>query len=605
MIMKRIIAYAVLAPLALSLALSLAACAWGGSTAAPPPTASGNGSVTPPPSIVDSSVGIPEMSPPMPWPEYPVIDGSSSTEVMDMAIRAYLTDAHLPIRHSQTYAALERLIPGHGDPADVILAVKYYDDTLEDAKARGADLVITPIAKEGFIFVLHKDNPVDSLTQQQLRGIYSGKITNWKELGGKNERIIPFTRNWDSGSHTAMEGFMGGVPIVGENDNIFNSMMIMLTQVEATGSPGIGYNIYSWSMNQNLGAMGLKAVAVDGIKPEARTLADSSYPLMVHTYSYYNKGNEKGKALTDWLLTAEGQGVITSAGYVGIFGDLPTGESPDYYKDERDSVACIETFYAEEGLLDWNSVSLYAELILDRAQTEALSDGKGKAVTVLYLAHFTEYDRSREVTRFIVLARDRGGTFEVINEGLYEYAPYKTVTFPASDRGRTEFNTQIYDVEPFDVRIQLPSGWSFGEKGAGAEPGGLFPLISVWSVKDIFDEDDEIIGVMGFNTYEEYEGAEDDPRAIYGQIALGNGYHFDVRESYTVVREAEAGKTATADVYYSASINNGKEKTNRGIVSYDKDRLVYIAIEFDYDMVTAEQLESIARSIEFARHEER
>jgi ABC-type phosphate transport system substrate-binding protein len=364
-------------------------------------------------------------------PEYPVIDGSSSTILMHMAIRAYLTDEHFSLEHSQTYAALERLIPGHADPADVVLAVKYYDETLEDAKKRGADLVITPVAKEGFIFILHKDNPIDSLTSQQLRDIYSGKVTNWSELGGKDEEIIPYTRNWDSGSQTAMEGFMDGTPIAGTTEeHIFDGMMMLLTGVEKAGSPGIGYNILSWSTRQNLDAMGLKAVAVDGVKPTNENLADSSYPLMVYTYSYYNKGNEKGEALTNWLLTDEGQKVVASADYVGYWGEMPPKEMPDLYKDEYKPHEIIEEYYIEQGLhheAGWSGW-FYPEHQKDKTRLEELAGGKGKDVTLWYLVNFSENTGSdddgvfhfRDFTRFIVLTRERGGEFSVINEGEWE-----------------------------------------------------------------------------------------------------------------------------------------------------------------------------------------
>ena len=119
----------------------------------------------------------------------------------------------------------------------------------------------------------------------------------------------------------------------------------------------------------------------------------------------------------------------------------------------------------------------------------------------------------------------------------------------------------------------------------------------VWSVLDILQENGDTIGAIGYNLYEPYEGAEDDPRAIYSQIALGNGYHFDVRDSHTVVRETTSGTTATADVYYSASFNNGEEKQNRGIVSYNRDLSVYVAIEFDRERTTEEQVKRIAGSI--------
>jgi ABC-type phosphate transport system substrate-binding protein len=360
----------------------------------------------------------PVLHQPMPPPEYPVIDGSSSTVAMHAAIRGYLTDEHfVDYSHSQTYAALERLIPGCEDPADVLLAVKYYDDTLKDAKKRGAELVITPVAKEGFVFILHKDNPVNSLTRQQLKDIYTGKITNWKDVGGNDELIIPYTRNWDSGSQTAMEDFMNGEEIVGSDDFAIWGMQMLLTEVERT-SAGIGYNILSWSLRQRLSARDIKIAAVDGVAPVYENLSNNSYPLMVYTYSYYDKRNEKGKNLTEWLLTAEGQGVIAGADYVGIFGALPPEELPDLNKDEHESMRMIDTYYIDRGF-DCDTGFFYAMRQTDKTQVEALSQGMEKDVTVAYTVFFEMYDADN-YTRFIVLTRAKGGTFEVINEGHIE-----------------------------------------------------------------------------------------------------------------------------------------------------------------------------------------
>lgn len=403
--MNKNIAYALI----VSFAFLLTACDNGNSILPPPPSAIGNVEVS--------------RDPPVPLPEYPVIDGSSSTVIMHAAIRAYLTDEYFVDQHSQTYAALERLIPSSKNPADIVLAVKYYDEVLDDAKERGAELIITPIAKEGFVFVVHKDNPINSLTQEQLRGIFSGKIKNWKELGGSDEEVVPVQRNWDSGSHTAIIDFMGDVPLtdMAEDDSVKLALSMggMIETVWMTGSGAIGYNIFSWSGRNGMAfGMGhLKFLAVDGVEPSIENLSDNSYPLMVYTYSYYNSNNSRGKALTDWLLTAEGQRVITSAGYVGIFGDFSHGEMPDFYKDEYESTAKIEEYYTENGMMVWDSMFLDVERLTDRGQTETLAIGKEKAVTVLYLAHFREYVAEREYTRFIVLTREKGGLFEVINEG--------------------------------------------------------------------------------------------------------------------------------------------------------------------------------------------
>lgn len=405
--MKRTIIFAI----ALSLILSLTAC-------------NNNGADnTSPQSNTNENIIVPDMNPSMSLPEYPIIDGSSSTMVMHSAIRAYLTDAYFVDPHSQTYAALERLIPGNDNPADVLLSVKYYDDTLDDAKNRGADLVITPIAKEGFVFILHKDNPIDSLTQEQLRDIFSGKVKNWKELGGLDEKIIPVQRNWDSGSQTAIIDFMGDVPLtdMAEDDSIKLALSMggMIETVWSTGSGAIGYNIYSWSLGLGriFGMENIKILAVDGIEPSIENLSDNCYPLMVYTYSYYNSDNVKGKALTDWLLTAEGQKVIAGAGYVGIFGEVSTEPMPDFYKDEYDSTVKTEEYYMNNKMLNYDSMAFTPERLTDREQTETLAIGKGKTVTVLYLVHFTEFNTGREYTRFIVLTREKGGVFEVINEG--------------------------------------------------------------------------------------------------------------------------------------------------------------------------------------------
>ena len=173
------------------------------------------------------------------------------------------------------------------------------------------------------------------------------------------------------------------------------------------------------------------------------------------------------------------------------------------------------------------------------------------------------------------------------------------IRFPFSDKDKTQYNATIYNVEPFQVSLELPEKWGLKERINTAEFNTGVALSGMWSILDIVNADQEVVGAIGYNTYEEYEGAEDVPQAIYNQIALGNDYHFDVRDSYTVMKENEYGNTAIVDVYYSASINDGKEKINKGIVSYNKDLLVYVAMEFD-DLKTDEvQLELIANSLSF------
>ena len=186
----------------------------------------------------------------------------------------------------------------------------------------------------------------------------------------------------------------------------------------------------------------------------------------------------------------------------------------------------------------------------------------------------------------------------VISCGSSSGGDVATLTFPVDDYAKAEFNTRVYAEEPFSVSLTLPNGWSVKKQEMVEDK---FKLLSTFSKYNILNEDKVLVGIVGYNKYEVYEGAENEPAAIYNQIALGNDYHFDVRETYKVINETKTGATAVTDVYYSATVNDGKEKRNKGIVSYNKDMLVYVAFEFDQDRITDEQLESVAKSIEIKR----
>lgn len=180
-----------------------------------------------------------------------------------------------------------------------------------------------------------------------------------------------------------------------------------------------------------------------------------------------------------------------------------------------------------------------------------------------------------------------------------------TLGFPANDYEKTEFNANIYEIEPFSVSFSLPEGWSVEEETP--ENRNEFPVpYFAWSRYGIRNESGEYIGGAGYNIYELYEGAsEDDLHMIYNQLALGSGYRFDVDESYRAVKETGKGTTGVMDVcysdtFYSTMVNDGEEcKNNWGILSNNKEKLVYVAFELDSNKVTEEQVTEIAESIAF------
>lgn len=175
------------------------------------------------------------------------------------------------------------------------------------------------------------------------------------------------------------------------------------------------------------------------------------------------------------------------------------------------------------------------------------------------------------------------------------------MVFPESDAEKSDFNKAIFDITPFNIQFALPDGWSVGEFDSQAE---TYLYSGVWSRVGIYDEEENYVGAVGYNTFELDEETEGELMAIYNQIALGNDYQFDVKNSYTVVKKSDAGETATVDVYYSpvlstASDSDSTSKINYGVLSYNSNKSVYVAFEFDSSSVTDEVITYIANSVEF------
>jgi phosphate transport system substrate-binding protein len=174
---------------------------------------------------------------------------------------------------------------------------------MNTAKEKGVELEIVPVGLEAFVFFVNKNNPVDGLTADQIRKIYRGKITNWKEVGGPDKAINPLTRIKGSGSQTMMDKFM-------ENDihpskNVFSIL-----------GASIGYS-FRYYLSGMVADNNVKMLAIDGVFPDSENIKNGSYPLTANFYVVYRKDNtnENVKKLVDWLLSEEGKRMIEACGY--------------------------------------------------------------------------------------------------------------------------------------------------------------------------------------------------------------------------------------------------------------------------------------------------
>ena len=205
---------------------------------------------------------------------------------------------------------------------DIFIGVYPSDEQKAYAEENQTTFEYTPIGTEAFVFFVHKDNPITNLTTEQIKDIYSGKITNWKDVGGKNEKIAAFQRNEGSGSQSMLKRFMGDTPIADAPTEMVNDLMAGIIEQVAdykskTNSIGFSFRYYVEGIIKN---PDIKMISIDGAAPTSENIRNGSYPILTPIYAVTYKENQNGNVdkLLEWILSDEGQYIINETGYVGI-----------------------------------------------------------------------------------------------------------------------------------------------------------------------------------------------------------------------------------------------------------------------------------------------
>ena len=205
---------------------------------------------------------------------------------------------------------------------DIFIGVYPSDEQRAYAEENQTTFEYTPIGTEAFVFFVHKDNPITNLTTEQIKDIYSGKITNWKDVGGKNEKIAAFQRNEGSGSQSMLKRFMGDTPITDAPTEMVNDLMAGIIEQVAdykskTNSIGFSFRYYVEGIIKN---PDIKMISIDGAAPTSENIRNGSYPILTPIYAVTYKENQNGNVdkLLEWILSDEGQYIINETGYVGI-----------------------------------------------------------------------------------------------------------------------------------------------------------------------------------------------------------------------------------------------------------------------------------------------
>jgi phosphate transport system substrate-binding protein len=170
------------------------------------------------------------------------------------------------------------------------------------------------VAWDGIVPIVHPTNPVKNLTISQLKDIYTGKVTDWKDVGGKQGAIVVISRDTTSGTHDAWsELVLNHEPVVGTTSTQISSQTVLekvATTPDAIGYDGIGYVE---------GDSRVKSVSVDGVKASAATVSDKSYKIARPIYMFTRgKPTAPSVEFVDLMLSPEGQAFVKEAKFVPV-----------------------------------------------------------------------------------------------------------------------------------------------------------------------------------------------------------------------------------------------------------------------------------------------
>ncbi|MBQ9694684.1 MAG: substrate-binding domain-containing protein, partial [Kiritimatiellae bacterium] len=192
----------------------------------------------------------------------------------------------------------------------------------EAAQQAGLTYEITPIAREAFVFFVHRENPVDNLSQDDIRAIYSGRVTRWEEINPAwHGAIKPFQRNEGSGSQTRLQRIMGDMPIlppiredrVGGMGGIINDVAAYRNHREAIG---FSFRFFTEEMFKN---GDIKLLAIDGIKPTVENIRNNTYPFLGEfAVITVRPRSENTRKLVAFFSSEAGRELIEKTGYVAL-----------------------------------------------------------------------------------------------------------------------------------------------------------------------------------------------------------------------------------------------------------------------------------------------
>ena len=310
---------------AAALAIALTACTPAAQPSPGAPTGPApSGSPTATPSTPVDTAPPGPTSHPFTFETLPRFDGSTAnipliSLVIQRLTGASAAEADNAVSVTTTPNAYRALVAGETD----LLLVYEADETVKQEVAEsGVELETHPIGRDALVFFTNESNPVTSLTTDQLRDIYTGKVTDWKQVGGEDVEIVAYQRTEESGSQALMRKYVMGDREMAKapSELITDDMGGIIEGVSDYANTGnaLGYSVYYYLANM-YAVEGIRMLGISDVMPSQETIASGDYPFVNDFFVIIRADEPAGspaRQVMEWLLSPAGAQTVADAGYV-------------------------------------------------------------------------------------------------------------------------------------------------------------------------------------------------------------------------------------------------------------------------------------------------
>jgi phosphate transport system substrate-binding protein len=243
-----------------------------------------------------------------------ILPAATPTSQTPTALRLFATTSTLPLLNNLT-TAYTRLNPSirfdvsTGNYDALVERVRngeapYFFSNHLPADGEARDLWAAPVGQDGIAVIVHPSNPVPGLTTTELRDIYQGWTTDWKEVGGSDSEIVVVSREDGSGTRAEFESLVMGTRRTTPTAQVAPSSSAMVTSIARTPE-SIGYVSMSY-LNSSV-----RALEIDGVLPTHNNIYDNTYPLRSIIYVVGLQEPERDyRAFIAWVQSQEGQAIV-------------------------------------------------------------------------------------------------------------------------------------------------------------------------------------------------------------------------------------------------------------------------------------------------------